>query len=303
MRTLFTLLVSVSVLTFVFAAQATAHAPSGAIFTTLSDGTEVNLNQFPSKEAVYLDGGPGPGAPQNAAGLDDGTYVFMVTDPSGDEILSTDLARCRQLTVDNGVIDGVVDNDCEHATGFDTDHSAVTVQLFPFRDTPNPGGVYKVWVTPVADFECSLNQVTCDAAGAKHGFNPGHTKTDNFKVQGDSVREIDVLFFKDTNGDGHRQTGEAAIPHLKIFWTDTLGVKNVRYADPEFLWGLYAHVEVPETDNGGIHTITINSQRGCKVGQVHLNDFDVNLDAQGNLAVHVGGNYDYLIEVACRQGR
>jgi hypothetical protein len=54
---------------------ARAAAPSGAIFTTLSDGTEVNLNQFPTKEDVYLDGGPGPGAPQTAAGLDDGIYV------------------------------------------------------------------------------------------------------------------------------------------------------------------------------------------------------------------------------------
>src|SRR5512136_1499488 len=70
-----------------------AIAPSGAIFTTLSDGSEVNLNQFPSKEDVYLDGGPGPGAPQHAAGLDNGIYVFQVTDPSGKVLLSTDAAR------------------------------------------------------------------------------------------------------------------------------------------------------------------------------------------------------------------
>ncbi len=67
---------------------ALADAPSGAIFTTLADGSEVNFNQFPSKEAVYLDGGPGPGAPQLPAGLDDGTYVFQVTDPSGKTLLS-----------------------------------------------------------------------------------------------------------------------------------------------------------------------------------------------------------------------
>ena len=49
-----------------------AHAPSGAIFTTVADGSEVNANIYPSKDAVYLDGAPGPGAPQTAAGLDDG---------------------------------------------------------------------------------------------------------------------------------------------------------------------------------------------------------------------------------------
>ena len=46
--------------TTMLAAPLYAFAPSGAIFTTLSDGSEVNLNIFPSKEAVYLDGGPGP---------------------------------------------------------------------------------------------------------------------------------------------------------------------------------------------------------------------------------------------------
>src|SRR3954463_7991674 len=81
-----------------------AHAPSGAIFTTLSDGSEVNLNIFPSKEDVYLDGGPGPGAPQEAAGLDDGVYVFQITDPSGKVLLSQDPANCRQFNVAGGVI-------------------------------------------------------------------------------------------------------------------------------------------------------------------------------------------------------
>ena len=61
-----------------------AHAPSGAIFTTLSDGTEVNFNIYPAKEAVYLDGGPGPGAPQTAAGLDDGVYVTVQLMPYAD---------------------------------------------------------------------------------------------------------------------------------------------------------------------------------------------------------------------------
>ncbi|HEU0171511.1 MAG TPA: hypothetical protein VFR26_08675 [Acidimicrobiales bacterium] len=58
---------------------AQAQQVSGAIFTTLADGSEVNFNIYPNKEAVYLDGGPGPGAPQDAAGLPDGTYVFQVT--------------------------------------------------------------------------------------------------------------------------------------------------------------------------------------------------------------------------------
>src|SRR5215213_5431356 len=127
------------------AGTAAAAAPTGAIFTTVADGSEVNFNIYPSKEAVYLDGGPGPGAPQFAAGLDDGRYVFQVTDPSGRTLLSTDKARCRQFDVVDGVISQVVvqGDACQHQTGFDIDHAAATVQLFPYNDTPNPGGVYK----------------------------------------------------------------------------------------------------------------------------------------------------------------
>ena len=36
--------------------------------------------------------------------LDDGTYVFQVTEPSGKTLLSTDLAKCRQFTVAAGII-------------------------------------------------------------------------------------------------------------------------------------------------------------------------------------------------------
>src|SRR5438046_6758042 len=104
------LLFGLAVVVFLAAAFASLHAsaPSGAIFTTLADGSEVNYNIYQAKEDVYLDGGPGPGAPQTAAGLDDGTYVFQVTDPSGKTLLSTDPAGCRQFTVSGGIITGVV---------------------------------------------------------------------------------------------------------------------------------------------------------------------------------------------------
>src|SRR2546425_3963715 len=167
------LLFSLAVVVFLAAAFSSLHAsaPSGAIFTTLVDGSEVNYNIYQAKEDVYLDGGPGPGAPQTAAGLDDGTYVFQVTDPPGKTLLSTDPARCRQFTVANGVITGVVaqPNGCQHATGTDIDHNATTVQLVPFKDTGNPGGVYKVWVTFLEDYACfpDLSAVDC-TAGGKH---------------------------------------------------------------------------------------------------------------------------------------
>ncbi len=258
-----------------------AFTPSGAIFTTLANGSEINLNQFPSKEAVYLDGGPGPGAPQTAAGLDDGTYVFQVTDPSGKRLLSSDNARCRQVVVTGGIITSVVPvGGCQHLTGNDVDHNALTVQLMPYDNTPNNGGVYKAWVERVEDFviNCQalgfangLDRVDCgDAPGNRHGFVPSNSKTDNFKIKNERrVREIDTIFWHDTNGDGFLQSSEL-LTGLTSKWTDTQGVTNNKhsYFVPQFSI-VEAHVEAVED---GIHYITIPdlSAQGCVVGGIFL---------------------------------
>ena len=151
---------------------------SGAGFTTNADGTEVNGNVYASKSDVYLDGGPGPHAPSAAAALPEGDYYFQVTDPSGKTLLSSDDIACREFHVNaSGVIDAVV-GPCTHATGVDQDHAAqgaITVQLMPYDDTPNAGGEYKVWVTPVANYG--------SGHGDKHGFVPRYSKTDNFKIR------------------------------------------------------------------------------------------------------------------------
>jgi len=246
--------------------SARADAPSGAIFTTVSDGSEVNFNIYPSKEAVYLDGGPGPGAPQTAAGLDDGTYVFQVTDPSGKTLLSQDAAQCRQFTVMNGIITSyvLVAGCTPHVTGTDVDHGAVTIQLMPYSDTPNPGGEYKVWATMVSDYACfpDLSQVDCVVKGSKHGFVPGDSKTDNFKVGGGPL-EIDTRFFPSG------QYGNW-IDGLGITHTDTLGASNHKWSvyNPAISAFHEAHVEDVEP---GTHFITIDNQAGCTVGHVILN--------------------------------
>src|SRR6202162_6608161 len=77
---------------------------TGAIFTTNSNGTVVNGNQYDSPCSVYLDGGPGLHAPAHAAGLPDGDYYFQVTDPSGRTLLSTDIVLNRTLHVTGGII-------------------------------------------------------------------------------------------------------------------------------------------------------------------------------------------------------
>jgi len=277
---------AVGVLSLALTSLATAHAPSGAIFTTLVDGSEVNFNQFPSKEAVYLDGGPGPGAPQLAAGLDDGTYVFQVTDPSGKTLLSTDPAGCRQFTVVDGVISGVVAHGgCEHQTGLDIDHGAVTVQLFPYNDTPNPGGVYKVWVVRVEDFLAGCAELGVPngldvvdagrAPGNSHGFIPAHCKTDNFKVRDVPIVEIDTRFYH--NG--------RILDNLGVTWIDTLGASNKKYSywAPQLLVFHEAHVEAIEP---GFHTILIEDGPGYTINHIHTPDGKVT-DGPATVTVHI----------------
>lgn len=154
-----------------------AAALRGAVFTSLVDGTRVNANIYNAKTDVYLDGGPGAQAPVGAAALPDGDYYFQVTDPSGKVLLSTDAISCRRFTVSGGIITSVAaSGGCAHLTGIDVDHNALTVQLMPYLDTPNPGGEYKVWVTPVGEYNLVKKS-------AKHGFVPSESKTDNFKVR------------------------------------------------------------------------------------------------------------------------
>jgi hypothetical protein len=245
-------------------APAAASGVSGAIFTTLADGSEVNANIYASKADVYLDGGPGPGAPQTAAGLPDGVYVFMVTDPSGKTLLSTDPAQCRQFTVTGGIITSTAPSpaSCAHVTGVSVDHGATTIQLLPYNDTPNNGDEYKVWATPVGDYACPLTVVDCSAQGAKHGFIPGDSKTDNFKVRGVPL-EIDTRFFPAAKYGNW-------IDGLYITHTDTLGGTDVKwsYLNTALDINHEAHVEDVEA---GTHYITVDNQPGCTVGHVLLN--------------------------------
>jgi hypothetical protein len=263
---------------------------SGAIFTTDATGVPVNLNLYAAKEDVYLNGGPGINAPDGAAGLPAGTYSFQVTDPSGKTLLSTDAPECRQFTVnDSGVIGAVVAvGGCEHATGADGEDGGATVQLLPYADTPNNGGVYKVWVSPTALLDCS-------APGNKHCFVPRYSKTDNFKVRNPRVVEIDTRFY--------RPGSSTPVDGLKATWIDTNGASNIKYSeyDPARLAFHEAHVEAAEQ---GSHQIVVSDQAGCAVDSVHAGG-RTHSPASGSVTVpidvknHQAGDATYFVDVLC----
>ena len=119
---------------------------TGAIFTTNAGCTGINVNQFKSKTDVYLNGGPARGTR-----LPDGRYYVRVTDPNGGTVLGASGAaprwRSSKANSSSATSSGII-----VATGGKPG----------FADTPNKGGVYKVWVSPDAGF--------------------AEAKTDNFKV-------------------------------------------------------------------------------------------------------------------------
>jgi len=289
--------------------QVGAHQSSGAIFTTLPDGSAVNFNIYASKDDVYLDGGPGQNAPKTAAGLDDGTYVFQVTDPSGKVLLSQDIAACRQVTVAGGVITASLKPaSCAvpHLTGVDLDWAATTVRLMPYSDTPNNGNEYKAWVTYLDDFQTAcaangiadgLSVVDCGLGrrGNFHGFMGRHSKTDNFKVGGDP-KELDTRF----------HAGNLAGPYidgLMVTWTDTLGASNRKWShyDPAHMVFHEAHVENVEL---GTHSIAIENQNGCTVGAVALAGKTLAKSGPQTVSVNVKTAFigdTIFIDVACLQ--
>lgn len=253
----------------------------GAIFTTDVDGHVVNANIYPAKEDVYLDGGPGPHAPSTAAGLPEGDYFFQVTDPSGKILLSTDHISCRKIHVNAfGVISQVYAGTnyvwtagswtpviFQHAQGVDSDHSelgAITVQLFPYDDTPNKGGVYKVWVTPVERYAGDPGFVPSKHSdpvngesyqpGNFHGFIPAWSKTDNYKVRkrggggGQVDQFLDVLKFHDANVNcalDPSDPNEELVDGWAVDITDGTDVTNTYYTPVHLLVvpGIYTAVE------------------------------------------------------------
>jgi hypothetical protein len=279
MRSILTLLTTAA-LTLAFSV-ATAQPLPGAIFTTTPDGGIVNENvRYESKLEVYLDGGPQPNAPQFAAGLPNGWYVFQVTDPSGWVLLSDDPAKCRVVEVKNDIIvrlvsplemenfggpfadtyskplngknsvdgipchiqdgpDGVAGASGQHDTNVDLDYGppALVVQMMPYLDTPNPGGVYKAWVTPIDkyyDRDGDLNthpkyfgivKKKGQFQGYKNdpGFGPPRSvqKTDNFKVK-EQPPMVHVFKYHDLNGNGAKDDGEPEIMGWSITITETL---------------------------------------------------------------------------------
>lgn len=119
-----------------------AHELPGAVWT--SGGA---ANVFERDTDVFLEGGS---APDGSGRLPDGSYVFAVTDVSGEVLLSA----VRAVRVEDGRL--------------------TRTAIAPFD--PSENGVYKVWLTK------SSNHPGDGAGTHASGFSPLQSRTETFRV-------------------------------------------------------------------------------------------------------------------------
>jgi hypothetical protein len=206
---------AIAMLAIVLAAPTAVRAAPlpGAIFTTDSTCSGVDLNIYGSKADVYIDGGP---AHPGAASLPDGSYYVKVTAPDGTllgtsvgsgndtpfVVLNHEPASCYQLAA-------ILIKASDSTPGYD--------------DTPNDGGEYKVWVSTVA------------------AFDNDSTKTDNFKVReggggpGDTAN-LCVDKFYDTNVNGQWDTNEQEITGWQFTVFGTVGFDTMQVPHTDTPW-------------------------------------------------------------------
>src|SRR6266436_3274426 len=178
----------------------------GAIFTTDSTCTGVNVNIFGSKDAVYLNGGP---SHIGAASLPDGSYYVRVTDPSGTPVLGTSIGSGNDtpFVVSGGVVQGCYQLSAILIKGSDATPG--------YDDTTNQGGEYKVWVSTI------------------NTFDNNSTKTDNFKVKENPVvATLCVDKFYDANVNGIKDNGEVSINGWQFTIIADANQINTRFTSP-----------------------------------------------------------------------
>ncbi|MCE5260328.1 MAG: hypothetical protein LLG44_14905 [Chloroflexi bacterium] len=176
----------VLVLSMVLVMPAAAKGLTGSFYTTSAGCTAGSVTQFEAAADVYLATARGNG---QGGSLPDGSYYVRVTSPDG-ELLGSSITA--SVVVTNGAFAScyqlikLVTKASDGAQGFDL--------------TTVPGGVFKVWLSPDADFALSkTHNFTLQAARATaqaQEKNPSGAPEDD---QGDEV--------DDGSGRGNGQGG------------------------------------------------------------------------------------------------
>jgi hypothetical protein len=240
----------------------------GAVFTTDSNCTGVDLNIYASKDDVYVNGGP---AHPGAASLPDGCYYVQVTDPSGATVLGTSVGsgNATPFCVVGGVPQGCYQLSSILIKGSDASAG--------YDDTPNPGGEYKVWISN------------------ESSFTNNSTKTDNFKVKPapPPPATLCVTKFYDANANGVKDGAEQDINGwlFQLFADDNLllikETPRCMVVDP----GNYTVTEANPVETNWVHTT--ENQVGVSVASgdtVNVQFGNVCLGAGGGLTLGFWSN-------------
>jgi hypothetical protein len=216
--------------------------------------------------------GPSPHARGKGKGLPRGEYYFQVTDPSGEQLLSTDPVANRRFTVTEGVI---VSHSGTHSTGVDRNHwkrKAITVGLAgpncpsDYLDTPNKRGAYKVWVTPVDEFR--TNPARCRRK-CFHGFLASESKTAIFRVEEQTV-PIPSGACLTIRKEFAETEGADFVPSegWEMTVTDPLGTENVFHTDDG------GEVQVCDLVDGS-YVVSEERRPNVRVVGLWVNDLDL----------------------------
>ncbi|MEI8597808.1 hypothetical protein P4S64_09825 [Vibrio sp. M60_M31a] len=121
--------------------------------------------------------------------------LFYFDGEDGVTFINDTVTITQEVKVRGKMTTQTVDIECRHQLGseyLDIDPSAMpdgeTIQLFPFANTPNSGGVYKAWVSTAASVEEACGNYinneleTGENCNGFFGFIPRNSKTDNFKA-------------------------------------------------------------------------------------------------------------------------
>lgn len=294
--------------------RALAAPLSGAVYTSIADGSDIDANIYDNKGDVYLTGGPC----QGGSHLPDGDYYFEVDSPNG-TLLSSDAIGNRLFTIAGGFIVSTTGTHVTHDVACTSD-PAITLQLLPYADTPNPGGEYKLTVA------------TKDSVEACKDFDPASTdfqicgsadqKSDNYKVgPSGSVKIVKVVdggevsgtftFKVDCGTDGvfedvkvtFPDPGSATIGDIPAGAECTVTETGMADAPDNFHWGTVTIDGSPATIEGDkTVTVTATNHLIQDVGDLKITKVVTGGESDATFTIHVDCGEAFTGDVTVKAG-
>lgn len=246
---------------------------SGAVFTTDSTCTGVDLNIYDSKDAVFLDGGPQHNS--TAAGLDDGSYCVTVMAPGG-----------RLLGI-NGAI---------HVTNHNFDQCYQLSQILTkvsdgtpgYDDTPNPGGVYIVAVCTT----CDNVPRTCkyDAFKVRSGGGPPPEGGFDLTVSKTAAGTLDRAYTWTITKSVDKTSASSLYAGVGFTFNYTVSVSHNNGVDSN--WAVTGVITVNNVNNFAVQHVNITDEindtgASCSVD----NGSDATIPANGSLTFTYSCSY------------